>query len=238
MSARWTICGRAAAPRIARSRPTRSGPPHLRDVHAGRRRPRDPALPPRLHSPDLIPAMTALTDLVFTNGFTAELSPIRTPTTGAARCVGRSSRVAPTPVKAPRVVAASQECAELIGLDPAELGTEDFARVFGGNALVPGMDPYAMTYGGTSSGTGPASSGTAEPQPGRDRGPEGLDPWTSSSRALADPLLRSADGLAVLRSSVREFLCSEAMHHLGVPTTRALPGEHRRAGPAGHVLRR
>ena len=53
------------------------------------------------------------------------------------------------------------------------------------------------------------------------------------------PYSRSADGRAVLRSSIREFLCSEAMHHLGVPTTRALSlVAHRRAGRARHVLRR
>ena len=55
-------------------------------------------------------------------------------------------------------------------------------------------------------------------------GPGGaFDPWTLQLKGAGPtPYSRSADGLAVLRSSVREFLCSEAMHHLGVPTTRAL----------------
>ena len=170
--------------------------------------------------------MTALTDLVFTNGFTAEL-PADPDTDNRRREVRGAlfSRVAPTPVKAPRVVAASQECAELIGLDPAELGTEDFARVFGGNALVPGMDPYAMTYGGHQFGhwAGQLGDGRAI-NLGEIEGPGGaLDPWTLQLKGAGPtPYSRSADGLAVLRSSVREFLCSEAMHHLGVPTTRAL----------------
>ena len=169
--------------------------------------------------------MTALTDLVFTNGFTAEL-PADPDTDNRRREVRGAlfSRVAPTPVKAPRVVAASSECAELIGLDPAELGTEDFARVFGGNALVPGMDPYAMTYGGHQFGhwAGQLGDGRAI-NLGEIEGPEGPRPWTLQLKGAGPtPYSRSADGLAVLRSSVREFLCSEAMHHLGVPTTRAL----------------
>jgi serine/tyrosine/threonine adenylyltransferase len=52
------------------------------------------------------------------------------------------------------------------------------------------------------------------------------------------PYSRTADGRAVLRSSVREFLCSEAMHHLGVPTTRALSWSPPASGGARHVLRR
>jgi hypothetical protein len=58
------------------------------------------------------------------------------------------SRVLPTPVKAPELVAFSREMAALLDLDPAECRTDRFARVFVGNELLPGMDPYACCYGG------------------------------------------------------------------------------------------
>ncbi|MEC8496115.1 MAG: protein adenylyltransferase SelO family protein, partial [Planctomycetota bacterium] len=140
--------------------------------------------------------MTALTDLVFTNGFTADL-PADPATDNRRREVRGAlfSRVAPTPVKAPRVVAASPECAALIGLDPAELETEDFARVFGGNALVPGMDPYAMTYGGHQFGhwAGQLGDGRAI-NLGEVEGPGGsLDPWTLQLKGAGPtPYSRSA----------------------------------------------
>src|SRR4051812_4245025 len=58
------------------------------------------------------------------------------------------SRVRPTPVAAPRVVAYSAEVAALLEIDPSSIATEAFAQVFGGNALVDGMEPYATNYGG------------------------------------------------------------------------------------------
>lgn len=167
--------------------------------------------------------MTALTELTFTNSFTTSL-PADPKTENTRRQVEGAffSRVAPTAVRAPKLVAASAECAALIGLDPEELETEDFARVFGGNALVPGMDPYAMTYGGHQFGhwAGQLGDGRAI-NLGEVQGPDAR--YTLQLKGAGPtPYSRSADGLAVLRSSVREFLCSEAMHHLGVPTTRAL----------------
>lgn len=58
------------------------------------------------------------------------------------------SRVTPTPVAAPRLVAASREVTDLLGLDPMDLASPEFARVFGGNQLLAGMEPYAANYGG------------------------------------------------------------------------------------------
>lgn len=170
--------------------------------------------------------MSSLTELVFPNGFTTDL-PGDPVTENRRREVKGAlfSRVSPTPVRAPRLVAASPECAELIGLDPSELDGEDFLRVVSGNALVPGMDPYAMVYGGHQFGhwAGQLGDGRAI-NLGEVQGPEGPhDLWTLQLKGAGPtPFSRTADGLAVLRSSVREFLCSEAMHHLGVPTTRAL----------------
>ena len=93
---------------------------------------------------------------------------------------------------------------------------------------------------GTSSAPGPASSATAGPSPWARCVNAAGQRWELQLKgAGATPYSRTADGRAVLRSSMREFLCSEAMAHLGVPTTRALSlvGD-RRPGGARHVLRR
>ena len=133
------------------------------------------------------------------------------------------SRVKPTRVAAPRLVAHSQECLSLLGLPATAALHPRFAEVFAGNALLEGMEPYAACYGGHQFGhwagqlgDGRAISlGVAETSEG--------ERWELQLKgAGATPYSRGADGRAVLRSSLREFVCSEAMHHLGIPTTRAL----------------
>ncbi|MDR7098480.1 uncharacterized protein YdiU (UPF0061 family) [Lysobacter niabensis] len=133
------------------------------------------------------------------------------------------SRVTPTPVQAPRVLAYSREMAAELGLDEAEVQSPEFARVFGGNALLPGMEPYAANYGGHQFGhwAGQLGDGRAITL-GETVSANGKRWELQLKGAGLTPYSRTADGRAVLRSSIREFLCSEAMHHLGVPTTRAL----------------
>jgi uncharacterized protein YdiU (UPF0061 family) len=133
------------------------------------------------------------------------------------------SRVRPTPVAAPRLIAYSPEVARLLGISEADIRSDEFARVFGGNALLDGMQPYAANYGGHQFGhwAGQLGDGRAitlgEVVNGRG------ERWEMQLKGAGPtPYSRTADGRAVLRSSIREFLCSEAMHHLGVPTTRAL----------------
>jgi uncharacterized protein YdiU (UPF0061 family) len=133
------------------------------------------------------------------------------------------SRVDPTPVAAPRLVAYSREVVALIGLDAADVRSPTFAQVFGGNRLVEGMQPYAANYGGHQFGNwaGQLGDGRAITL-GETVNAQG-ERWELQLKGAGPtPYARRADGRAVLRSSVREFLCSEAMHHLGVPTTRAL----------------
>ncbi|WP_111643142.1 protein adenylyltransferase SelO [Marinimicrobium alkaliphilum] len=133
------------------------------------------------------------------------------------------SRVKPTPVKAPQLVAYAREVAELLDLAPEACETDTFTQVFTGNRLLPGMDPHANCYGGHQFGhwAGQLGDGRAI-NLGQVLNRRG-EHWTLQLKGAGPtPYSRSADGLAVLRSSVREFLCSEAMHHLGVPTTRAL----------------
>ncbi|NDP43578.1 MAG: YdiU family protein [Aromatoleum sp.] len=133
------------------------------------------------------------------------------------------SRVEPTPVPAPRLIAHSREVASLLGIDAAAVASPAFAQVFGGNALLDGMQPYAANYGGHqfAQWAGQLGDGRAITL-GETVNATG-ERWELQLKGAGPtPYSRSADGRAVLRSSVREFLCSEAMHHLGVPTTRAL----------------
>ena len=132
------------------------------------------------------------------------------------------SRVRPTPVTSPQVAAYAWEVAESLGMSAADCETEVFAEVFGGNRLLEGMDPYACCYGGHQFGNWARqlSDGRAISL-GEVVGPaKRLE--IQLKGAGPTPYSRRDDGRAVMRSSVREFLCSEAMHHLGVPTTRAL----------------
>jgi uncharacterized protein YdiU (UPF0061 family) len=95
--------------------------------------------------------------------------------------------------------------------------------VLAGNRLLPGMEPYATCYGGHQFGHGAGQLGDGRAiNLGEAINRRGEQRTLQLKGAGPTPYSRTADGLAVLRSSVREFLCSEAMHHLGVPTTRAL----------------
>ncbi len=133
------------------------------------------------------------------------------------------SRVQPTPVAAPSVVAWSGEVGALLGLDADDAASLEFAAVFSGKVVpADGADPYAHCYGGHQFGgwAGQLGDGRA-----LSLGEVVYDDqrWEVQLKGAGPtPYSRGGDGRAVLRSSIREFLCSEAMHHLGVPTTRAL----------------
>ena len=162
--------------------------------------------------------------LAFDNRFTAELAadastePRRRQIHGAAY-----SRVLPTPTAAPRTLAWSKEVAEDLGLDRRACRSDDFAAVFSGNRVPAGADPFAMVYGGHQFGNwaGQLGDGRAIAL-GEVIDRFGRHQTLQLKGPGPTPFSRTADGRAVLRSSVREFLCSEAMFHLGVPTTRAL----------------
>ncbi|KAF7599790.1 MAG: hypothetical protein CGU28_01405 [Candidatus Dactylopiibacterium carminicum] len=129
----------------------------------------------------------------------------------------------PTPVAAPRLLSWSADCAALLGL-PAQPDTaRAAAAVFSGNALLSGSQPYATCYGGHQFGqwAGQLGDGRAL-MLGTAIAPDGRRFEVQLKGAGLTPYSRHADGRAVLRSSIREYLCSEAMHHLGIPTTRAL----------------
>ena len=133
------------------------------------------------------------------------------------------SSVMPTPVAAPRVVAVSADMLHELGLGPQDAASPVFVQVFGGNRCLPGMQPHAGNYGGHQFGSwaGQLGDGRAITL-GEIRLADGQCRELQLKGAGPTPYSRHADGRAVLRSSIREFICSEAMHHLGIPTTRAL----------------
>ena len=132
------------------------------------------------------------------------------------------SRVDPTRVSQPTLLAWSDEVAALLGL-PANPDPADAAQVFSGNQPLPGMTPWATRYGGHQFGhwAGQLGDGRAISLC-EALGPDAQRWELQLKGAGPTPYARMGDGRAVLRSSIREFLCSEAMFHLGVPTTRAL----------------
>ncbi|HEX7841746.1 MAG TPA: YdiU family protein [Kofleriaceae bacterium] len=131
------------------------------------------------------------------------------------------SRVAPTQVARPELVALVPEVAALIELDPHP--TPELVEVLAGNRVVEGMAPYAACYGGHQFGTWAGQLGDGRAITLGEVVTPGGDTWELQLKGAGPtPYSRRADGRAVLRSSLRELVCSEAMYHLGVPTTRAL----------------
>ncbi|KJV05150.1 protein adenylyltransferase SelO [Methylocucumis oryzae] len=168
--------------------------------------------------------LTDLEQLTFDNRFVAEL-PGDTETINTRRQVYNAcySKVLPTPVKRPTLVAYAREVAEFLQLSPELCCSEAFVQVFSGNQLLPDMQPHATCYGGHQFGSWAGQLGDGRAINLGDVVNQQGQRWTLQLKGAGPtPYSRTADGLAVLRSSIREFLCSEAMHHLGVPTTRAL----------------
>lgn len=167
---------------------------------------------------------TALENLLFDNQFIRQL-PADSESANYCRQVFGAcySFVTPRKTAAPQLVSYSKEVAQLLGLDQKSCETPLFARVFTGDTLLEGMQPYALCYGGHQFGNWAGQLGDGRAiNLGEILNPQGQRFTLQLKGAGQTPYSRNADGLAVLRSSVREFLCSEAMHHLGVPTTRAL----------------
>ena len=169
-----------------------------------------------------------LPTLRFDNGFAATMP--RDPRTDLApRQVKGAlySLVQPTPVSQPTLLGWSKDVAASLDLpslaDDVISAASTLAAVFSGNQLLPGMVPLATRYGGHQFGNWAGQLGDG-------RAMSLGEVVTSSGNRLElqlkgagpTPYSRRADGRAVLRSSLREFVCSEAMHHLGIPTTRAL----------------
>lgn len=132
------------------------------------------------------------------------------------------SHVIPREPSAPKVVHVSDEVLKAVGLTEADANSKDFLEVFSGARVLEGTDPYSMCYGGHQFGHWAGQLGDGRAINLTEVVHEGKR-WALQLKGAGEtPYSRTADGLAVLRSSIREHLCSEAMYHLGVPTTRSL----------------
>lgn len=165
-----------------------------------------------------------LADLTFDNSFVTQLpaDPIKEnycrQVSGACYSLTNS-----TPCSKPALLIHSGEVGKLLELSPSVFRTEEFAQIFSGNETLPGMQPHATCYGGHQFGNWAGQLGDGRAITLGETVTSQKNRYSLQLKGSGmTPYSRTADGRAVLRSSVREFLCSEAMHHLGVPTTRAL----------------
>lgn len=132
-------------------------------------------------------------------------------------------RVKPQPLNNPYLVSYNPVMAELLGIDQKEINTPKFTEIFTGNRLVNGSDPIAMIYSGHQFGQYVPQLGDGRAlMLGEIEGKDGNIWEIQLKGAGLTPFSRMGDGRAVLRSTIREYLCSEAMANLGIPTTRAL----------------
>ena len=133
------------------------------------------------------------------------------------------AQVTPTPLKNPFLVSFNPDAAALLDLDPEEAKRPEFADCFAGHHLLPGSEPLAMVYAGHQFGTYVSRLGDGRAiLIGEVRNSRG-EKWDLHLKGAGlTPFSRADDGRAVLRSCIREYLCSEAMHGLDIPTTRAL----------------
>lgn len=134
-----------------------------------------------------------------------------------------STALPPTPLPDPYLVSANPDVAELVGLDADALRAPEFVRFVSGNWLPPGAEPIAMVYAGHQFGQFVPQLGDGRAiLAGQLRNAQD-ESWDLQLKGAGEtPYSRMADGRAVLRSTIREYLCSEAMHHLGIPTSRAM----------------
>ncbi|WP_395826826.1 YdiU family protein [Collimonas sp.] len=133
------------------------------------------------------------------------------------------TNLAPTPLAAPYLVDSSSSAAALIGLNQATLNQAELVQALAGNRLLPGSTPLAAVYSGHQFGVWAGQLGDGRAILLGDVAASGGGRLELQLKgAGATPYSRMGDGRAVLRSSIREYLCSEAMAALGIPTSRAL----------------
>ena len=154
--------------------------------------------------------MKQLQDLRFTNSF-------------ASLPEGFYTRLRPSPLPDPYLIAANPAALGLIDLDHPKSQSPEFLQVFSGGDRLAGMDPLAALYAGHQFGHWVQQLGDGRAILLGEVTNAAGERWELQLKGAGQtPYSRDGDGRAVLRSSIREYLCSEAMHALGIPTTRAL----------------
>ena len=162
-------------------------------------------------------------NLKINNRFTTEL-PADPELTNEIRQVKNTlfSYVNPTKPLNPELIHVSEEVAELVGISKEEIQSEEFVNVFSGKDILDNTKPYAMCYAGHQFGNWAGQLGDGRAINLTEVENNNQFYTLQLKGAGKTPYSRTADGLAVLRSSIREYLCAEAMHYLRVPTTRSL----------------
>ena len=157
------------------------------------------------------------------NTFTSELPPDTIETNQTRQVLGAAfSFVNPVKPKKPALIHVSKEVAELVGISKETTASPAFLNVFSGNEILEHTKPYAMAYAGHQFGNWAGQLGDGRAITLFEATHKNKSTMFQLKGAGKTPYSRRGDGLAVLRSSIREHLCSEAMFHLGVPTTRSL----------------
>ncbi len=132
------------------------------------------------------------------------------------------SFVKPRVPSSPKLIHVADTLANELGINQQDYESESFLSVFSGKSIYPDTQPFAMCYGGHQFGNWAGQLGDGRAINLFEMESQGKN-WALQLKGAGEtPYSRTADGLAVLRSSIREHLCSEAMYHLGVPTTRSL----------------
>ena len=127
-------------------------------------------------------------------------------------------KLKPTPLKNPKLVSYNPQACDLINLDYAECETKEFVDFINGSNILKGSEPYSMVYAGHQFGHFVPQLGD-----GRAINLGSVNKWHLQTKGSGiTRYSRRGDGRAVLRSSIREYLMSEAMHGINIPTTRAL----------------
>jgi uncharacterized protein YdiU (UPF0061 family) len=156
------------------------------------------------------PPELTLEDLTFTNAFAHLPETFR-------------EERAPSGLGNTRLVAVSPAAASLIDLAPGELQRDEFLQIVSGRAVLRAMQPVAAMYGGHQFGVWAGQLGDGRAITLGEVTNRRGEPWELQLKGAGQTMFsRFADGRAVVRSTIREFLASEAMDALGIPTTRAL----------------
>lgn len=132
------------------------------------------------------------------------------------------TRLDPVPVKAPKIVILNQELSDTMGLDFSGLSDNDKAILFSGNELPESADPYAQAYAGHQFGHFAILGDGRAVVWGEHLTPQGKRLDVQFKGSGRTPYSRRGDGRAALGPMLREYVISEAMHTLGIPTTRSL----------------
>ncbi|KNC98861.1 uncharacterized protein SPPG_05830 [Spizellomyces punctatus DAOM BR117] len=196
-----------------------------------------------MSSPNMNTLKRCLADLRFTNSFTHHLiadartagepfARARTPSpfahTPRQVLSAHFSYVEPEPAPDPVLISVSKPCGEVLGLDLEAILADErekdrFIGFVSGRYVPEGTNPWSMAYAGHQFGSWAGQLGDGRAICLGEVTTEAEQRWEVQLKGAGlTPFSRFADGYAVLRSSIREYLCSEAMFHLGVPTTRAL----------------